>query len=359
MDFIKRYEKNPILGPNPDLPWAKDEARNPGAVYDGEKFRMVFTTSTDMKNGGDMVLGYAESSDGFNFECADEPLISPSPNWDDFDYGTVEDTRITEFEGKFYIAYAARSMKTSDFGAGKRRVGPNDNRNPTWTENFRRVGLATTEDWKQIERLGPITSEHISDANVALFPEKIDGKFVFLHRPTPFIPWLLPLKYNPGSIWIVFTDDMLKWSTDKREMPWDMKDEDVPDDYLLIRPEYEWETNKIGASGVPIPTDDGWLTFYHAVDRQGVYRTGLMMLNRDDPRKVIARSKQPIMEPEAEYEVNCIRQPGRKGYPKCIFPTANVVVGDDVFIYYGSQDLYSCLAMAKLKDLIDYVMSCR
>jgi predicted GH43/DUF377 family glycosyl hydrolase len=351
---ITRWKNNPILGPNPNLPWGKDEARNPGVVFDGNKFHMLFTTSTAMREGGDMVLGYAQSRDGVNFEVAPEPFIRPSENFDDFDYGTVEDTRITELDGKFYIAYAGRSQKIKEFAEGKRRLGPDGNINPTWTENFRRVGLAVTEDWRSFDRLGPITNEHISDANVALFPEKINGKYAYLHRPTPFIPWTLPLIYNPGAMWIAFSDGLGLWSTNRREGAWDMVDGvDIPDDHLLIKPEYKWEELKVGASGVPIPTDDGWLVFYHAVDRAGDYRIGLMLLDRENPCIVIARCDKPVMEPEAGYESK-----GR--YPAgCIFPCANVVIGEDVFMYYGAVDQYICLATLKLRDALDHVLKCR
>ena len=344
MSLIARWSGNPILGPCADVPWGKDEARNPGVVFDGATFHMVFTASTDIDAGGDMVLGYACSSDGIHFERAKAPLITPSANPDDFDCGTVEDCRITEFEGKYYIAYAGRSLKLDRYAKGERRIGPGGNRNPTWTDNFRRVGLAVTTDWKRVDRLGPITSEHLCDANVALFPERIHGKYAILHRPTPFIAWTLPLIYSPACMWISFSDNLLRWSSDRREMPWDMKVDDIPDDHLLIRPERDWEALKVGASGVPIATDDGWLALYHAVDRLGVYRIGILLLDRDDPRKVIARTKAPVMVPETPFELH-----GR--YPGCVFPCAHVVVGDDVFIYYGAADLYCCVAMAKLMAL--------
>jgi predicted GH43/DUF377 family glycosyl hydrolase len=350
---IRKFKNNPILGPNPDLPWGRDEARNPGVIFDGSMFHMVFTASTDIMGGGDMVLGYAQSTDGVNFKCAAESFLRPSKNPEDFDHGSVEDCRITELDGQYYIAYAGRSLNIKDFNNGVRRLGPGKNINPTWTDNFRRVGLAVTRDWKQVNRLGPITSEHMSNANVALFPEKIKGKYVILHRPTPFIPWTLPLIYNPGCMWIAFSDSLLHWSSNRREMPWNMKDGiDIPDDQLLIRPEHDWEKLKVGGSGVPIPTDDGWLTFYHAVDRDGVYRVGLMLLDREDPGKVIARSDRPVMEPEESYELNGL-------YPKCIFPCANVVVDNEIFIYYGAVDLYCGLATLNLKEALDYVLQFR
>ncbi|MGN0869778.1 MAG: glycosidase [Victivallales bacterium] len=345
---IKRYPGNPILGPNPDLPWGQHEARNPGVVFDGRKFHLVFTATPEPRNG-EIYLGYASGSDGIHFECAPEPLLRPSPDPDDFDHASVEDARITELDGKFYIAYAARSFNMLKFAAGERRVGPDGNRNPTWTENFRRVGFAVTTDWQHCRKLGPITSEHICDANVALFPEKINGKYLILHRPTTAVPWTLPCFYSPASIWLVFSDSLERWSSNRREMPWNMIDgEDIPDEHLLIKPEYEWESMKIGASGIPIPTDDGWLMFYHAVDRKGVYRVGLMLLDRQNPLKVLARSPLPVMQPEGTFE-----QSG--AYPNCVFPCANIVVGDEIFIYYGAADLYCCLATVKLQETLNYI----
>lgn len=344
---IKRYADNPILGPNPDLCWSGSESRNPGVVFDGKKFHMVFTATPKPRNGK-IYLGYAESSDGTNFRCAPEPFLRPSQNENDFDHASVEDARVTELEGKYYIAYAGRSFNMNRFATGERRVGPDHNLNPTWTENFRRCGLAMTIDWKNCQRLGPITSEHISDANVVLFPEKINGKYAMFHRPTPFIPWILPLIYNPGAIWLAFSDSLTHWSSNRREMPWNMIDGvDIPDTHLLIKPEYEWEKLKIGAAGVPIPTDDGWLVFYHAVDRMSVYRVGLMLLDRENPLKVLARSPLPIFEPETLFETN--------GSLDCVFPCANPVVNDEIFIYYGGGDLYVNLATVKLKTALAYI----
>ncbi len=85
---IKRYPGNPILGPNPDLPWGQHEARNPGVVFDGKKFHLLFTATPEPRNG-EIYLGYASGSDGIHFECAPEPccahprtrMISTTPAW--------------------------------------------------------------------------------------------------------------------------------------------------------------------------------------------------------------------------------------------------------------------------------------
>lgn len=124
--------------------------------------------------------------------------------------------------------------------------------------------------------------------------------------------------------------------------------EDIPDEHLLIKPEYEWESMKIGASGIPIPTDDGWLMFYHAVDRKGVYRVGLMLLDRQNPAE--SAGSFSAARHAAGRHVRTER-----GLPELRVPCANVVVGDEIFIYYGAADLYCCLATVKLQEALNYI----
>ena len=151
------------------------------------------------------------------------------------------------------------------------------------------------------------------------------------HRPAEWVGE----KYGtdkPG-IWLCYSDDMLNWSGD----------------ILIAKPKYPWECKKIGGSTPPIRTDKGWLTIYHGVNENIEYRTGIMMLDINDPSKVIARSPDPILEPEFEFE--------KKGVvPNVVFPTSNVVIGDDIFVYYGGADTVCCVATANLKELTDYVM---
>jgi predicted GH43/DUF377 family glycosyl hydrolase len=343
---IVRYKGNPVVSPIPGCEWSARMTMNPGVVFDKGLFRMLFTAG---HSDGTMALGYGESKDGFHFDFRPEPFLGPNPDENEFDHASAEDPRITTFEGKHYIAYAARSFNLSRYGRGESRLGPGGNRNPTWARDYRRVGLAVTEDWQSVKRLGPLSSEHMSDANVALLPEKINGKFAYLHRPTPSTPWTLPMFYYPASIWLLLSDRIDYWSTQAREMPWDMTDGiDVPEDYLLAAPEREWEAMKIGPSGVPIPTDDGWLMLYHGVDRPGKYRVGIMLLDREDPRKVLCRTPDPIMESETDIELH-------GEYPGVVFPTANVPIGDEVFLYYGAGDSHCSVANFSLKEALAHV----
>ena len=347
--LIQRYDGNPVLGPEEGCWWGGGQSRNPGVVYDGDRFHMVFTAASG--DGGvrnPLYLGYAVSRDGFHFERSAEPFLAPSEQQGDFDGGTVEDTRITTLEGRHYIAYAARSALQYDVSVLRHlpRNAPNDH--PTWTRNFRRVGLAVTDDFKDVRRLGPITSDLISDANVVLFPEKINGHYAMLHRPTPFIPGNHACHYTPGRIFIAYSEDLMHWFRDDDDAV-----NHAPDnDHLLMTPEQDWEAHKIGGAGVPIKTDDGWLSFYHAKDASRVYRCGLVLLDRDDPGKVIARTPEPIFEPETPLE--------RDGRVKnVVFPCAHLEINGEVLIYYGASDEYVCVATAKLDDLLQTVLKHR
>jgi len=340
-------EKNPILKPDPDLPWTMHCVFNPGVVYDRGKYRMVFS-GNDGK--GCIQLGYAESGDGVHFNVNEKPFLPPDPDENAFDHGTTEDPRVTYLEGTFYITYAARCTNMNEWAAGKRKFDPRGEHAIAWERNNRRVGVAATRDWQTVKRLGPVSSEHMNDANVVLFPEKIGGKYVYLHRPSSGPAWLLPMHYEPGRAWILFTDTVNRWCSNKIAEAWLLRDGvDIPDDYMLLQPEHAWESMKVGPSGVPIPTDDGWLMFYHGVDRQGVYRIGLALLDREDPRKVLCRTPRPVMEPEGELECN------GGPYPRCIFPCANVVTGDEIRLFYGICDRSVGTAVTSLSEALTCV----
>lgn len=335
---ITRYEDNPVLKPDPSIPWMSEMTMNPGLWYDGETFHMVFTARGD--EAGSLCLGYAWSKDGKQFEVQTEPFLKPSANEADFDHGTVDDARITKLGDTYYIAYAARSLNIDQFEKGELRTN-NPNDNPTWTGNFRRVGLLKSKDFKTIEKLGPVTSEMASNANVIYFPEKMNGKYVVLHRPSPFIPNTENIAAHPDfhfEIRIAFSDDLIHWY----------------DDQPLAGQKFEWENQKIGGSGVPVKTEAGWLALYHGTYfgpdvHIRTYRVGVMLLDLDDPTKVIARAPDFIMESEEDYEKY-------GNHDHVVFPCANPVIDGIMHIYYGAADTACCLATVRVQELLDYVL---
>jgi len=340
---IVRYKNNPVIAPDSSIAWMSRRTMNPGVWYDGKIFHMVFTASGDAFMDKALCLGYAWSKNGKDFTIRKEPFIIPSENEMDFDHGTIDDARITKIDDIYYITYAARSFNNILFRNGMRRKN-NPNDNPTWTENFRRVGLATTRDFKSYNKMGPLTSELFSDANVIFFPEKIKGRYAVLHRPSPFIPNTQQIARNTDFVFqirLAYTDDLINWY----------------DDTVVAEPEYEWENQKIGGAGVPIKTDEGWLTIYHGVYygpdvHIRTYRVGVMLLDLENPSKIIARSPDFIMEPEKEYE-----QFGN--HNNVVFPCANPVVDGIIHIYYGAADTSCCLATVSLRDLLDFVIQYR
>ena len=91
---------------------------------------------------------------------------------------------------------------------------------------------------------------------------------------------------------------------------------------------------------------------YHGVDDKGIYRVGAMLLDIEDPRKIIARTPEPIMEPEYEYETIGF-------YNGCVFPTGNIILEDTLFVYYGGADKYCCVATCSLSELLVYLEKCK
>jgi predicted GH43/DUF377 family glycosyl hydrolase len=140
---------------------------------------------------------------------------------------------------------------------------------------------------------------------------------------------------------ISFSDDLKNWSPPE----------------IVATPRFRWEDNRIGGSAPPIRTDAGWLVLYHGVETRDravnrvCYRMGAMLLDLTDPRKVLGRCSRFIMEPEEYYEKH------GAFIPNVIFPTAAVVVGRELYIYYGVCDTAIALATVPLDELADYVAS--
>ena len=323
----------PILAPSPDAAWASGAAFNPAAdlAPDGTVRLLVRGVAAgyervpvpDAPPGepafriDDYVsaLGLALRRPDGAFALEPEPLLAPQSDVDR--YG-LEDARATRLGGTVYLTFTALSEPAYDtvHGAG--------------------LALASTTDWETVERHGRI-GPPVRDKNAALFSREIGGRVGLLHRIEPSI--------------------QLAWFEDEEQLRapgleyWTRHLADL-EDHVILRPETDWEGRKIGAGPPPIETEEGWLLVYHGVDDALVYRAGLALLDLDDPRRVIARTRRPVMEPVHPYE--------REGdVPNVVFPTGATVEAGTLTLYYGAADSSVGEATAPLEAVLSRVLEDR
>ncbi len=139
-------------------------------------------------------------------------------------------------------------------------------------------------------------------------------------------------------MWLLSSEDLLKWDYSKS--------------VLLATAAYDWEV-KIGGNTPPIRTGHGWLTLYHAKGPDAYYRLGAMLLDLEDPSRVCYRTRDPILEPEEEWETNGCYSGGG-----VVFPCGKVLRDGTLFVYYGGADKYVGAASCDYSELMEYLLSC-
>ena len=300
-DVVWRYSGNPIIGWNPVGRVAR--IFNSAAIpYEGA-FVGVFRA--DHRNGR-ADLHFGRSADGIHWDI-DADVIPwqdesgrPKPN----SYGY--DPRLVKIEDTYYI---------------------------NWCDDFpgASIGMGRTKDfrtWVKMENpLMPF------NRNGVLFPRRISGLYALLSRPsdsghTPF-----------GDIILSYSPDLTYWGRHRLVMSrggqgW-------------------WQSTKIGAGPVPIETNEGWLLFYHGVTTTCngyVYSTGAVLLDLEDPSKVLYRTRDYLMTPEKDYET--------VGFvPNVAFPCAAIADAPTgrIVLYYGAADTYTALAFCQVDEVIAYL----
>ena len=295
---IKGYQENPILTKE-NVPFKINSIFNPGAVkYKGS---YLLICRVEMLVGRSSLV-IAKSKDGYNFKVSERPVLTPEDHKDCYEYVKwgIEDARITQIENKYYLTYTG------------------------YSKYMPLVILTETEDFKEFKIHGPISEP--SNKDCSLFPEKIDGYYWKIDRPTAEIR---------KDIWISSSPDLIHWGNYKALM------ESEPG---------TWDANKIGSSSNPIKTKEGWLMLYHGVrsfDNTSVYKLGAVLLDTERPWIVKGRSRIPILSPDKEYErigdVNNV-----------IFSNGWIIEENgDVKIYYSGGDTNICLA----ETTLDYLLS--
>lgn len=293
-ELLIRYTQNPILNFK-DVPYNCNAIYNPGAVKFGEKYLLLPRVEDGRR---DNKLHVALSDDGINYELSPEhiPMI---PTNDGLPERHMYDPRITYLEGSYYITYCSQ-----------------DN------SSLVRIGLLKTEDFQVFDRIGFITPPW--NRNCALFPEKINGQYVKIERP---------MYGNEFFNMISFSPDLINWGNHK-----------------LIKLETQtWFGEKWGAGPPPIKTKDGWLQIIHGVFLacNYVYRIGVILLDLEEPWKVVGQCPEFILTPREDYE--------RTGETiNCVFCNGVIPEPDGTIkIYYGAADTSIGLAFGRIDDLIN------
>lgn len=249
-------------------------------------------------------LRLAWSEDGIHFDIENAPFLQGDTAYEE--YG-AEDPRVWEEDGVFWITYTA----VSPMGVT--------------------VMTASTRDWVSFERHGVTFPPHNKD--VAFFSLPGGGKRFALHRPcAEGFGGLGGL-----DIWLAESPDWIHWGRHRC--------------LARTRPGH-WDEQRIGGGAAPILTEQGWLCLYHGADRTSRYCLGALLLDRDQPWQVLARSAEPIMTPEADYET-------RGFFGNVVFTNGHVVRGDLIRMYYGSADEYVCGADLSMADVINSLKICK
>ena len=270
-------------------------------------------------------LRVARSSDGIRFEIEPAPALAPATALESWG---IEDPRITLLDGTYWINYTA----VSPFGIA--------------------TALASTRDFRTFDRHGIIFPPQNRD--VTIFPEPIGGRFVALHRP-------MPEGIGEPAIWLAWSADMTGWGEHR---------------VVASARDDAWDSSKIGGGAVPfrvhVDGQDAWLAVYHGVGRVQEesgnalpasrpaappggtadarpaalrYALGALLLDGRDPSRVIARSREPILVPEAAYE--------REGFfGHVVFTCGLLADGDGVRIYYGAADAVTAVADLSLDTIL-------
>jgi predicted GH43/DUF377 family glycosyl hydrolase len=318
---LKRFYKNPIIIPNSINEWESEGTFNPAALYDDGKVHLLYRA---VGRNGISCFGYASTKDGFHIEeSLSEPAYMPRRSFEGVStapsqctdlyksgcgWGGCEDPKLTAMGDTIYLTYVAysgyshpraalSSIKRSDFLAKKWK----------WTE--------------------PVLMSRPGEVNksACILPEKVKGQYVIFHRVFPhiLIDYRDELSFGDG-----------KWLQTKARIP--------------TRPNM-WDSRKLSVGATPIRTEDGWLVIYHAVDDRDDtrYKIGAMILDINDPSKVLFRTSNPILEPDEHYE--------NEGKPGVVYPCGAVVLGKELFVYYGGGDRVVCCATAQLDNFINEV----
>jgi predicted GH43/DUF377 family glycosyl hydrolase len=326
---LHRFSRNPVLTPTA-YEWESQAVFNPAAIVDNGRVHLLYRA---MGPDGVSRIGYASSADGVHFDDRHElpaytpttghgapttgrnevqhydPRLHPSGGG----WAGCEDPRAVSIDGRLYMTFTAFDG---------------------W--DFMRIALTSIsldhlnqKNWRW-QKPVLISRPHEPAKNWVLFPEKVNGKYAILHGVSP-------------KIHIEYIDDLEDLNGRKfiNSLP-----SHGGGGYHDSKRQDHWDNRMRGAGAPPIKTDMGWLLLYHATDKRdpGKYKLGAMLLDLDDPTKVLYRTNAPILEPQEWYE--------NHGKPGVVYTCGAVVLGENLIVYYGGGDKQIAVARANLEHFL-------
>ncbi|MBU6426736.1 hypothetical protein KGQ27_00635 [Patescibacteria group bacterium] len=342
------------MKPNPDNGWESLKVYNPGAIFHEGKYHL-FYRAVGKSEDAHSAIGYATSVDGEHFDRYPKPILDREEG-NPLELRGLEDPRITKIGDTFYMAYAAYDGKLPRLCTAESKDLAIWHKQGIAFKNFDfistdgrfwglkgegkfRVNAATKKQKNNWSKSG------------AIFPEKINNKY-----------WMI---FNDPTIWIANSDDAINWNLAVKEpLIYSRTSTDLFDNlYVEVGPP-------------PIKTNRGWFVMYHGINELHQYQLGFVLLELNNPLKVIYRSSGPIFGPREEYELGGmvdivpgvmdliwegderkiklhLKEAEAKGFmPQVAFVPAAVLVDGNLRLFYGAGDQYICTATARIDDIL-------
>jgi beta-1,2-mannosidase len=293
----RRASDGPVLAPQGNA-WESAGTFNPAVIEYNGKFVMLYRAQDA---AGTSRLGHAESPDGVHFTRRPEPVLSPEADYEKD--GGVEDPRLQKFGDTYYLTYTGYNKKDAQ------------------------LCMATSQDLIHWDRKGVLLPAYKGNWNKgwtksgAIVPEKIDGKY--------WMYWLGTSVDKTDQVGLSYSQDLVNW-TEATETP------------VLPRRPGKFDSRVVEPGPPPILTQSGIVLIYNGADDQLVYRTGVAVFDRKDPRKVLSRTDEAIFSPEKEWE-----KVGQ--VPNVVFVEGMARQGKRWLWYYGGADKYVGVAEAPVK----------
>ncbi|MEX0934492.1 MAG: hypothetical protein WDZ42_01695, partial [Candidatus Saccharimonadales bacterium] len=334
---LKRHHQNPIISPEGGQPWESVGTFNPAVLHHEDKVHILYRAAD--KNGVSYV-GYAVSHDGVNIDYRHNmPCYWPRADFESGfgerpysrwskgfasggTWGGCEDPKVTLIDGRVYMTYVGHSGTPGILLITS--IDLDDFLNHRWKK----------WTWPKVlyyPRIGPDINPPFGESinkSAVIFPERINGKYVIFHR----IPPVVRIHYADSLEDLGYPNELeIHASIESRS--------------------HSWDSQKLSIGSTPIRTQEGWLVIYHAVDSRdsSKYKIGAMLLDHNDPEKILHRTNSPILEPDMDYE--------NDWKPGVAYPSGAAIINDTLHVYYGGGDKHVCVASANIDDFLEDLMT--